>query len=77
MTPLQLGKKVNETLQQITKYEEGNFIALAKLEDLCQALEVPIPKKYIRRISFLRKLEMELEQEQEGLIEIYDKIFSD
>lgn len=75
MSPLDLGRKVNETLQQITRYEEGNFIALAKLENIIQALELPIPKKIIRRISTLRKLELELGVEQEELADIYNEIF--
>lgn len=76
MTPLDLGRKVNQPLQQIVKFEEGHFIALAMLEELGLALGAPIAKKIIRRISFLRKLELELGEEQSDLAEIYGELFA-
>jgi transcriptional regulator with XRE-family HTH domain len=74
---MQLGRKINETEQQIAKYESGEFIPLTVLEAIAEALGEPIQKKYIRRISFLRKLEIETQIEQEELSDLYQEILPD
>lgn len=73
----QLGQLINENEQQITKYETGGFVPLTKIEDIAIALDSPIQKKYIRRVSFLRKLEMETGTEQTELCELYRSLFED
>lgn len=77
MTQMQLGKKVNNTSQQIDKYESGAKVPAPKLEELAEALGSPIPKKLIRKIVNCRKLEMEdgLDQQAE-LIDLYNEIFA-
>lgn len=74
MSRMQLGRKINETEQQIAKYETGEFVPLTVLEAIASALGEPIQKKYIRRISFLRKLEIETQVEQEELAGLYSEI---
>ena len=49
-----LGRRVKVTEQQIAKYEAGDLVPMAMLERLCEELDAPIQKKYIRRISDLR-----------------------
>ncbi len=73
ITRLQLGRMVNKKEQEIEKYEKGEFVPLPVLEDIAKALGEPIPKKIIRRISFLRKLEMETGIEQEELADLYNE----
>lgn len=76
LTPKQLGHAVNVTLQQITRYEEGAFIPLPLIENLTGALGQRAPKKLIRRISFLRKLEAEKKQDHaQELCDLYDEVF--
>ena len=50
----ELGRRVKVTEQQIAKYEAGDFVPMAMLERLCEELDAPIQKKYIRRISDVR-----------------------
>lgn len=76
MSQMQLGRIVNDSCQQIDRYETGALIPLAKLEDLAEALGVRIPKKIIRRVSIERKLQTETEKERsEELIELYEQAF--
>lgn len=77
MSQLALGRKTNQKQQQIAKYEAGEFVPLPVLEAIGEALSCPIPKRVIRRISFLRKLEIETEIEQEELIPLYETLFSE
>lgn len=73
-----LGKRINETEQQIAKYENGGFVPLPIIEAIGDALDAPVQKKLIRRISFLRKLEKEADREQqEELSALYREIFAD
>lgn len=76
ITRMQLGRKINKTLQQIERYERGDFVPLPIMESIGLALGEPVQKKIIRRISFLRKLETEeaIDQEEE-LIELYNEAF--
>lgn len=74
---MQIGKKINATEQQVAKYESGEFVPLTVLEAIAEILDMPIQKRVIRRISFLRKLEKETKIEQEELLELYNAIFSD
>lgn len=78
MTRPQLAKKINETFQQIERYEQGyDRIPMSMLEDIALALLSPVPKKLIRRIVFVRKLEIEQETELEELIELYQSVFDE
>ena len=74
VTRSQLGRKINKLEQQVAKYEKGEFIPLPVLEAIYEALGEPIPKRIIRRISFLRKLEMETDVEQEELCALYNEL---
>lgn len=76
MSRLQVGRKVNELEQQIAKFEAGAFIPLSTLEAIASALGEPIPKRLIRRISFLRKLEIETQIEQGELVGLYEEILN-
>lgn len=73
MSRMQLARKINETEQQVAKFETGGFVPLSTLETIAEALGEPIPKRLIRRISFVRKLEMETKIEQEELIGLYEE----
>ena len=75
LTRKQLGKKICEMEQQVAKYEKGALVPLAKLDTIGKKLDEEIPKKIIRRISTLRKIEFEKKIEQEELIEIYSALF--
>jgi transcriptional regulator with XRE-family HTH domain len=74
MTHKELGKKIGQIEQQIKKYEAGAFIPLKILEELALALNSQIRKRQIRRISNLRKLEIETGIEQTELLEIYEEV---
>lgn len=76
LSQMDLGRRINQKQQQIVKYEAGEFVPLPVLEAICAALDTTAPKRLIRRISFLRKLEMETETEQAELIPLYHEIFS-
>ena len=77
MSQIQLGRKVNDTWQQIDKFEDGARVPAPKLEELAEALGVRIPKKLIRKIVNCRKLEMEDGiNQQEELIELYNEAFA-
>lgn len=69
----QLGKFIKETEQQIAKYENGTLIPLANLEVLAKSMGEEIPKKLIRRISTLRKIEKDSKVEQKELIDLYNQ----
>lgn len=69
----ELGKMVKVTEQQIAKYEAGAFVPMAMLENLSTSLGEQIPKKLIRRISALRKIELQEEEEIAELIEVYEE----
>lgn len=78
MTQVQLGGKINETWQQVDKFEKGAFISAPMIERIAESMGLRIPKRTIRRIVNARKLEIEEEipQEQE-LIELYNEAFAD
>lgn len=73
--PRDIGKKLRMTEKQYLQLERGALVPLPKLEIIGKALGHPVQKRDIRRISFLRKLEMETSMEQVGLIDIYNEIF--
>lgn len=77
LSRLDVGKKINKKEQEIAKFEAGEFIPLPVLEAYAEALGEPIQKKFIRRISFLRKLEIEKKEEQHELVEIYRALFEE
>lgn len=63
------------TLQQIQKYECGrDLVPLPMLEKIAIALGEPIVKKIIRRISVVRKLEVERNTQMvDELIDLYNQ----
>ena len=75
MSSMQLGRKVKQTRQKIIKYECGaTLVRLAMLENIACALDEPIPKKIIRKISIVRKLEVENDTEMaDELIALYNQ----
>jgi transcriptional regulator with XRE-family HTH domain len=77
MTRKQLGKIVKVTEQQITRYETGGFVPLAMLERICETLDAPIQKKWIRRISALREQIKENGEGHEVLAALYKEVFLD
>jgi transcriptional regulator with XRE-family HTH domain len=74
MSCAQLGRKINQTKQHIVRYECGEaLVPLTVLEDIAFTLDEPIAKKIIRRISIVRKLEVENNTEMaDELIALYD-----
>ena len=76
---MQLGRKINQTEQQIVKYESGSvLVPLPIVEKIANALDEPITKKIIRKISTLRKLEVEKKTEMaDELIDLYNQAFPD
>jgi len=77
MSQPQLGKKINETQQQVERFENGARVPIPKLERIAEALGCPIQKRIIRRISFARKLEEETNTQQEELFELYEEAFAE
>ncbi|MDA0782651.1 MAG: helix-turn-helix transcriptional regulator [Rickettsiales bacterium] len=78
MSRNQLGRMINKNEQQIAKYEAGEFIPLPVIEDIGKALDEPVPKKIIRKISFIRKLETEQNAKLDNeLSELYNLAFGD
>ena len=76
MSRKEIAKIIKKSEQQIAKYESGEFVPLPVMEDLAKAMGEQIPKKIIRRISFIRKSEAELEtQMDEELSELYNEAF--
>ena len=77
LTRRELARAINEKEQQVVKYESGGFVPLPQIEAITEALGDPVQKKYIRRISFLRKLEKETGTEQVELFDLYREVFAD
>lgn len=77
LTRMQLAREINVTQQQLEKYEQGAFIPLPMLEAIGEALDNPVPKRIIRRISNLRKLEIEHSMDQPELIDLYTEAFDE
>lgn len=77
VTRLALGGIINETEQQIAKFEKGAMVPLTTLEAIAEALGEALPKRIIRRISFLRKLEQETGKPQLDLVQIYETLFQE
>jgi uncharacterized protein (UPF0335 family) len=77
LSRMEIGRKINKKEQEVAKFEAGEFIPLPVLEAYAEALGEPIQKKYIRRISFLRKWEIEKKEEQHELVEIYRALFEE
>ena len=76
MSRKEIAKIIKKSEQQIAKYESGEFVPLPVMEDLAKAMGEQIPKKIIRRISFIRKSETEFEtQMEEELSELYNEAF--
>lgn len=71
-----LAKIIKKSEQQIAKYESGEFVPLPVMEDIAKAMDEQIPKKIIRRISFIRKSETEQGTHfEEELTELYNAAF--
>jgi transcriptional regulator with XRE-family HTH domain len=78
VTRKKLGRSINKNEQQIAKYEKGEFVPLPVIEAIGKALDEPVPKKIIRRISFVRKLEAEQNAEHDDeLIKLYNEAMPD
>ena len=77
ITRKQLGRIVNVPEQQIVRYESGDFIPLPMLERLMETMGEPIQKKFIRKISALRHLEIKTGNEQTELSDLYLEIFAE
>ena len=75
LTRMQLGRKIKVTDQQVARYEAGDFVPMSVLESIAEALGEPIQKRIIRRISILRKIEMEMQEEPEELAALYQEMF--
>lgn len=73
----ELARIIRETEQQIAKYEAGAFVPLPKIEAIGEAVGDRVEKRTIRRISNLRKLEMEKGAEQHELCDLYAELFRD
>lgn len=75
MTRMQLGSIINQTLQQVQRYECGAaLVSLPVLEKIASAFDEPVAKKIIRRISIVRKLEVERKTEMsDELIDLYNQ----
>ncbi len=73
--PRVISKKLKMTEKQYLLLEMGAFIPLDKLQIIGTVLGHPVQKKYVRKISFLRKLEKETNIEQTELVEVYNYIF--
>lgn len=78
LSPMQLGRKINATAQQIERYESGmDRVPVPVLENIGEAMDCRVPKRLIRRIVFFRKLEAETKLEQEELMGFYSEVFDD
>ncbi len=77
LTRMQLAREINVTQQQVEKYEQGAFVPIPMLEAIGLALDNQIPKRIIRRISNLRKIEIEQSTEQAELLELYAEAFEE
>lgn len=75
LTRMQLGKAINETEQQVGRFEAGGFIPINTLERIGEALQNRIPKKIIRRISDYRAYEINEKTQAPELIELYNLAF--
>ena len=75
MSSMQLGRNINQTRQKILRYECGAaLVSLSMLENIACALGEPIPKRIIRKMSIVRKLEVENDTEMaDELIALYDQ----
>ncbi len=76
MKHMELGKIINATQRQMVLYEKGDFIPLARLEQIGEALGAPIDKRTIRRISILRKMEKDNKEQQDELETLYQQMFA-
>jgi transcriptional regulator with XRE-family HTH domain len=75
MTRSQLGKIINETEQQIGRFEEGAFVPIPKLDRIGKAFNQRIDKQLIRKISKFRDLEQHEKTEYPELCELYEEAF--
>lgn len=75
MTRMQIARKIRKNEQDIAKYESGELLVpLPVLQNIAAALDEPIQKKIIRRISFVRKWEVEKKVAMESeLIDLYNE----
>jgi transcriptional regulator with XRE-family HTH domain len=79
MSYMDLGRKINQTKQQIIRYERGEVIIPVNiLEQIAYELEQPIAKRIIRKIVIARKIEREEEIElTDELIALYGQVLVD
>lgn len=75
LTRMQLGKIINETEQQVARFEAGAFVPIALLERIGKALENRIEKRIIRRIAKWRDIELHEKVDMPELIDLYEQAF--
>lgn len=75
LSRLQLGKIVNQTEQQIGRFEAGAFVPMAMLDKLGKALDNRIEKRLIRRISKYRDIELADGIDAPELSDLYEEAF--
>ena len=71
----QLGKIVNETEQQIGRFEAGSFVPIATLDRIAKALDNRIEKRTLRRIQKYRDIELHEKADQPELLGFYEEAF--
>jgi transcriptional regulator with XRE-family HTH domain len=79
MSRAQLGREINKTTKQVIKYECGeDLIPLSILENIAYTLDEPIGKRLIRKMSIIRKIEIENDAEMpDELIALYNEALPD
>ena len=78
LQPKDFAKKVNVTLQQLQKYEDGtDMVPMNILERIEKKCGVYLPKRIYRKISKLRALEQETGETPEELFEVMENIWEE
>lgn len=75
LSRLQLGKIINQTEQQVGRYEAGAFVPIELLEKIGKALDNRIEKRIIRRIAKYRYIELNEKVDVVELAELYEEAF--
>ena len=78
MQPKEFAKKINVTLQQLQKYEDGtDMVPLNVLERIEKKCGIYLPKRIYRKISKLRVIEQENGETPEELFEVIENIWEE
>lgn len=78
MQPRDFAKKINVTLQQLQKYEDGtDMFPLSVLERLEKKCGIYLPRRTYRKISKLRSQDKEHGETPEELFEVIENIWED